>query len=157
MLKNRHTKGTPQHGFTLLEVLIVVAIISILAGIVILAINPTKQLGATRNAKRSADVNTIMSATYQYSIDNNGAMPDTIIATAKDICFDATACTGGIDLWTTLVTATGKYLVAMPCDPSVTCASGVSTKYTILQDATTKRLTVAALVTDNAATISITR
>jgi hypothetical protein len=98
-----------------------------------------------------------MNATYQYAIDNNGAMPGTITATAKEICFDATACTGGIDLYTSLVGATAKYLAAMPCDPSATCSSANSTKYTILQTAATLRLTVAALVTDNGATISITR
>lgn len=150
---------TSQSGFTLLEVLIVVAIIAILAGIIILAINPTKQLGAARNTKRQADLNTIMSAVYQYSIDNNGAMPGTIIGTAKEICFDATACTGGIDLWSTIVTSTSKYLPALPCDPAATCSTGNSTKYTILQDATTKRLTVATLNFDPpaAAVFSITR
>ena len=62
-------------GFTLLEILLVVAALAILAGIVILAINPTKQLGETRDAQRNSDVNAILNAVYQYSIDNNGFYP----------------------------------------------------------------------------------
>ena len=51
---------------------------TILAGIVILAINPTKQLGDTRNAERRSDVLTLLNAVYQYSIDRNGSLPSTI-------------------------------------------------------------------------------
>ena len=58
-----------------LEILLVVAAIAILAGIVILAINPAKQLAETRNSERWADVNTILNAVYQYAIDNDGNIP----------------------------------------------------------------------------------
>ena len=67
-----------QRGFTLLEILLVVAAIAMYAGIVILALNPNKQLADTRNAQRRADVNTILSAVYQYAIDNDGSLPSSI-------------------------------------------------------------------------------
>lgn len=145
-----------QSGFTLLEVLLVVAVIAILAGIVIVAINPGKNLGDSRNSERSSDVNTIINGVYQYSIDNNGTLPAGITTTATEICeADAASCTGLVDL--SELTTNGKYLVAIPNDPqcpSVCTANGVG--YTIMKDAN-GRLTVAAPDAEQGKTISVTK
>lgn len=142
-----------RRGFTLIELLLVIGIIAILAAIVIVAINPTKQLGDARNAQRRSDVNTVLNAVYQYSIDNNGNLPTTISATATPICRSGVAvnCTGLINL----NMLTGSYLVGLPNDPST--ATALSTRYTIFRDATTRRVTVASPDAEQNATISVTR
>jgi prepilin-type N-terminal cleavage/methylation domain-containing protein len=164
MLSLKTIKLKKQAGFTLLEVLLVVAIIAILAGIVIIAINPGKNLQDTRNAQRQADVTTILNAVYQYVLDNNGTTPPVgartgavvMGASAIDICNTTTVtCTGLVDL--AVLTTAGKYIAAIPADPActVSCnANGVG--YRILKDAATGRITVSAPSAEGK-TISVTR
>ncbi len=146
-------------AFTLIELLLVIGIIAILASIVIVAINPTKQLGDARNAQRRSDVNTVLNAVYQYAIDNNGTLPGAIPAApaaAKPVCLGTVvdaACTGvpgGVDLSDLI----GTYIVAVPADPQNTSTD--VTGYTIVQDAN-GRVTVAAPSAEQSATISVTR
>ena len=113
-------------GFTLIELLLVIGIIAILASIVIVAINPTKQLGDARDAQRRSDVNTILNAVYQYSIDFDGTLPGDIpTGTAKPICLgtvtgtDCTTTAVGVDLSALL----GDYVVSIPADPQNTSAT----------------------------------
>jgi prepilin-type N-terminal cleavage/methylation domain-containing protein len=108
-------------GFTLLEILLVVAAIAILAGIVIVAINPAQQLAETRDAQRRSDVQTISSAIIQYTI-KNGHLPDnfptaaegTCIGQNLKICKRGVSC-GGIELDNDLVP---DFIAAIPTDPS---------------------------------------
>ena len=148
----KHFRG--QKGFTLLEILLVVAAIGILAGIVILAINPSKQLGDTRNAQRRVNINTILNAVYQYTIDNSGNVPSSIpVGTPKEICRASTS-SDCVDL--TVLTLNEKYLTSIPSDPSDGClADGVC--YKIMKTAN-NRITVLATGTENGiGTISVTR
>ncbi len=147
-----------RQGFTLLEVLLVVAIIAILAGIVIVALNPGKQLGDSRNAQRKSDVNTILSAVYQYSIDNNGNLPATILAVgtctdaANEICKEGATCTGLIDLGALVVNQ--KYLTAIPTDPSGGTTNGSG--YGIVKSAN-GRVTVCAPAAEQGVVVSATK
>jgi type IV pilus assembly protein PilA len=146
-------------GFTLIEILLVVAAIAILAGIVILAINPSKQLGDTRNAQRRADVNTILNAVYQYAIDNGGVIPAGVVSSTcatvptTEICKTGVTCSGGlVDL--SALTASEKYLVSIPVDPTAT--STIGTGYRISKNSN-GRITVCAPIAEQGATISIKR
>ena len=67
-MKNKQLNNN--RGFTLLELLIVVAIISILAVVVFVAIDPLTRMKESRNAQRQVECNSILDATLQYVIDN---------------------------------------------------------------------------------------
>ena len=151
-------------GFTLLEILLVVAAIAILAGIVIFAINPVKQLGDTRNAQRRVDVNTILNAVYQYSIDNTGSLPTGIDSVAgssqvlgtagsgcDSTCTATTTVAACVDVTASLVP---KYLVAMTKDPSTGTTANMD--YYINKDAN-GRVTVGACDAEQSATINVSR
>ena len=140
-----------QKGFTLIEILLVVAARAILAGIVIVAINPNKQLGDTRNAQRKSDVNKILNAVYQYSVDKNGALPTGITASSTEICASGVAACGPLVDLSVLVP---KYVVAMPAEPQAVTPNGVG--YTIYKTAA-GRISVSAQFPEQGMTITATR
>lgn len=137
-----------RRGFTLIELLLVIGIIAILASIVIVAINPTKQLGSARDAQRRSDVNTIVNGVYQYAIDKN-TLPSLITTTNTAICKSKDSYPAGVTegtLGTTCVkldSLSGTYLVRIPSDPQAPTGTGF-TGYSIVKDATTSRVTVTA-------------
>ncbi len=63
-----------ERAFTLLELLIAVGIMGILASIVIIALNPRKQLEDAHDAERLVEANAILNAVYQYQIEE-GHLP----------------------------------------------------------------------------------
>ncbi|MEY4744556.1 MAG: hypothetical protein RL272_501 [Candidatus Parcubacteria bacterium] len=153
--KIRSNKAEP--GFTLLEILLAVALLATLAGIVILALNPAKQLGETRNAQRRSDVSTILDAMYQYSIDNSGTFPGTIPTgacggAAGSICKTGGTCTGIVDLGP--LTTNEKYIVSIPTDPTGATTNGSG--YFVSKTAG-GRITICAPSAEQGATISVTR
>lgn len=148
---------TLRRGFTLIELLLVIGIIAILASIVIVAINPTKQMGDARDAQRRSDVNTLLNAIYQYAIDNDGDLPGCLSGAVlpvgpQNICVagDCSGVTDGCDL-SALNT---DYIVSIPTDPSG--ATGNDTNYDV--EITNGRVTVSAPAKEQSAeAISVTR
>lgn len=144
-------------GFTLVEVLLVVVILAILAGIVLVAINPARQVSQSNDTQRAADVNAILNAVSQYTVDNRGALP-TEIGTATDGAAFLASGTGSTDLCTYLVPT---YVAELPIDPtaagtSYTDCTSYSTAYKVYKDAN-NRVTVTAPSAEIQTSISVTR
>lgn len=70
-------------GFTLVELLVVVAIIAILVTIVIIAINPRTVIQQTNDTKKRSEMNQIKTALQLYFNDNNSypAAPSFLVPT----------------------------------------------------------------------------
>lgn len=103
-------------GFTLIEILLVIAIMAILAAVVIVAINPGKHMADSRDAERETHLYSIVQALYQYAADNEGDFPASITTTSAEICSTtAENCVGLVDL--SDLTDNQAYLMAVPADP----------------------------------------
>ncbi|MCK5027465.1 MAG: type II secretion system protein [Candidatus Pacebacteria bacterium] len=147
-------------GFTLIEVLLVIALIAILAGITIVAINPARQYGNAANAERQSHVNTILNAIHQYAVDNSGIIPTTIPAatvctstvSTYAICPTGSACTTGVNL--SVLTASETYMISIPLNPGYSTAT--NTGYNVTQSIN-GRVTVCAPYTDLSASIEAKR
>lgn len=136
-MKSSCIKVQANKGFTLIELLVVIGIIAILASIVIVAINPSRQFAQARNTERESNVSTLLNAIGQNIADNKGTFTCTGVGTA--IGTTATAIgTGATDLGCVVPT----YIpTAIPVDPDA--GTAVDTGYTIKKD-TLGRYTVCA-------------
>ena len=113
-----------KNGFTLVEILLVLALVSILLSIIIVAINPSKQLADSRDAQRASDMYSIAQAVYHYAADNEGDFPDTITIQDQEICkTDTESCAGLSDL--SALTDSETYLIFSPVDPLCGSVPGV--------------------------------
>ncbi len=61
----------------MIELLVTIAIISMLSTLLIVAVNPGRQFAKARDTQRQTDLYAILSAIYQYSSEHSGAWPDT--------------------------------------------------------------------------------
>ncbi len=116
-------------GFTLVELIIVIAIVAILAGAIFVAIDPARRLHEARNARRWSDVNTIVNAIKQYQVDNDGEhyyeVEDAYEEEYSVLGEDALLCNYGCDAapeatstdCVDLTDIGSDYLTIVPADP----------------------------------------
>lgn len=147
-------KTTNLKGFTLIEILVVIALIAILAAITIIAINPQQNFQDSRNTQRSSDVTQILNAVTQYTARQGNTITD--LGGTGTI----PSCTGtgsqivgssNIDLAADLV---DEFIVSIPQDPLVGNAS--DTGYRICTTAG-GRVQVSAPFAEGGVTISVQR
>ncbi len=131
-------------GFTLIEILIVMAILSILITVVIVAINPNRQFSLARNSARQSHVRAIVTSVTQLAIDNRGifSCPSGGVIPSTPIIIKTGV--GGYNLCPCIVPTYLPQLVIDPSDGSGKDCSSYDTGYTIQKDAASGRVTVKA-------------
>ena len=161
-------KRFKQSGFTLIELIIVIAIIALLAAATFVAVNPAKRIGDANNAQRWSDVTAIADAWMKYVVDNNGTNATSTGCLSDNVnckvsVYGGSSTTGPCSASTTnghiwldpLVT--NGYIGAIPYDPDSNVVDGTtSTGYYFHKDANNV-VAVGACQTYNFQTIKVIR
>lgn len=148
-------------GFTLVELLVVIGIITIVAAIVFVTLEPAKRFGDARNARRWSESVSILNAIIKYQVDNNSAFPGSIypewgkpytIGTGSGAVSCSSPATTTQATYIDLATSTVNYLAQIPTDPSGGTAA--NTGYYLVRTAVIR---VAACSPENSASIFVAR
>lgn len=151
-----------QSGYSFFELLMVLAIIAALAGLTMAFLKPADRFAKARNNQRMTDITIILNAIGQRAADNRGVFETGCAAGAiPTTAANMTSTAGGsnYNIGPCLVSA---YLTTLPFDPKTTGAqytntTNYDTKYSIVRDATTGRITVSAPNAELSQTVSVTR
>lgn len=131
---------SPNKGFTLIEILISIGLLAALAAIVLVAVNPARQFAQMRNTQRASDINGILNAIGQRSVENKGQFNCPGVTIPTDTAVTSTAGSniasggGNLDLRSCLVPT---YISELPVDPTGGASwngTSYNTGYRIFQD-----------------------
>ncbi len=140
-------------GFTLLELILVMAVISILSGLLIAVINPREIMAKGRDARRMTNLDVIHKAI------SLGLTEEEINLVATGSCSDCSSATGSQAVdgtgWVKFTIPTGKtglsrYIPALPLDPK----NSEGNIYTFGSTATSYELNAILEAEDNASIMS---
>jgi prepilin-type N-terminal cleavage/methylation domain-containing protein len=138
-------KNFIKSGFTLVELLIVITVLGVLAGLVFVALNPLERFQDSRNAKRWADVNLILSAIKLDQIDNGGSYMGDINDLSSDLYYQVgngsscndTCANPTVILQTDCIDieelVDDGYLPSVPIDPNDSNAGEDETRYYLVK------------------------
>lgn len=122
-------------GFTIIELLIVIGILSILAITLLVVLNPAEAQKRSRDAKRLKDANTLQTIIQQYLDDSNSfgstCSTTTPCSSSASGSVDATVCSGTGNWLGGTSADLCNYAKTIPTDPSNgttrTCVTGTGT------------------------------
>lgn len=95
-----------QKGFTLLELLIIIAVVAVLMAVAYVAINPAERLAQARDAERITDIHALADAMELYALDNDGYPAE------------ADGYNGKIGIGGDIDTLLADYIAEVPADPA---------------------------------------
>ena len=114
-------------GFTLVELLISIAIIGIVTAVVFVALNPLALFAQSRNAQRWISVSELLDAVHLYVVQNDGRLPNESEweeETAYMLGTDTIGCSSSCSVTTTASTClhlsdlvADKRIADLPLDP----------------------------------------
>lgn len=138
----------------MIELIITIALITLVMGIVVYALNPARQFSQGRNTQRWAHVNTILTAVYQRIADNRGTW-NTTCGSATVSLPSATTTIGSDPANTNLEAClVPTYLPNILLDPLTGVAT--STGYSIIRYSS-GRIAISAIAPELGEVISVVR
>ncbi len=111
-------------SLTLLELFLIIFVLATTAFISLIVFSPYDPLADVRDAQRTEDITTIITAIHQRTVDTGNSLPAGLTLGMQEkqlgTCFDSgmSACPKAQDVCIDLASELASYLAVLPRDPS---------------------------------------